>query len=88
MNEKGATEDVTGLPLGKYVVKEDRASLGYLIDTKEYEVNLVYKDQNTKVISNTTTSLEKVKEMGVHVFKSGIKTNSGETRIRGSRIYY
>lgn len=79
MNEKGATEDVTGLPLGKYVVKEDRASLGYLIDTKEYEVNLVYKDQNTKVISNTTTSLEKVKEMGVHVFKSGIKTNSGET---------
>ncbi len=79
MDEKGKTEDVTDLPLGKYVVKEERASLGYMIDTKEYEVNLVYKDQNTKVISNTTTSLEKVKEMGVHVFKSGIKINSGET---------
>ena len=79
MDENGKTEDVTDLPLGKYVVKEERASLGYMIDTKEYEVNLVYKDQNTKVISNTTTSLEKVKEMGVHVFKSGIKTNSGET---------
>lgn len=79
MDEKGKTEDVTDLPLGKYVVKEERASLGYMIDTKEYEVNLVYKDQNTKVISNTTTSLEKVKEMGVHVFKSGIKVNSGET---------
>ena len=79
MNEKGTTEDITDLPLGKYVVKEETASLGYLVDTNEYDVNLVYKDQYTKVISNTTTSLEKVKEMGVHVFKSGIKENSGET---------
>ena len=79
MNEKGTTEDITNLPLGKYVVKEETASLGYMLDTKEYEVNLVYKDQYTKVISNTTTSLEKVKEMGVHIFKSGIKVNSGET---------
>ena len=79
INEKGTTEDITDLPLGKYVVKEETASLGYLLDTKEYEVNLEYKDQNTKVISNTTTSLEKVKEMGVHIFKSGIKENSGET---------
>lgn len=79
MNEKGTTEDITNLPLGKYMVKEGTASLGYMLDTKEYDVNLVYKDQNTKVVSNTTTSLEKVKEMGVHIFKSGIKENSGET---------
>lgn len=79
MNEKGITEDITNLPLGKYMVKEGTASLGYMLDTKEYDVNLGYKDQNTKVVSNTTTSLEKVKEMGVHIFKSGIKENSGET---------
>ena len=79
MDEKGTTEDVTNLPLGKYIVKEEIASLGYMLDTKEYEVNLVYKDQYTKVISNTTTSLENVKKMGVHIFKSGIKENSGET---------
>lgn len=79
MNEKGTTEDVTNLPLGKYVVKEEIASLGYMLDTKEYEVALTYKDQNTKIISNTTTSLEIVKEMGVHIFKSGIKENSGAT---------
>ena len=79
MDEKGTTEDVTNLPLGKYIVKEETASLGYMLDTKEYEVNLVYKDQYTKVISNTTTSLENVKKMGVHIFKSGIKENSGET---------
>ena len=79
MDEKGTTEDVTNLPLGKYIVKEETAPLGYMLDTKEYEVNLVYKDQYTKVISNTTTSLENVKKMGVHIFKSGIKENSGET---------
>ena len=79
MNEQGKTEDITNLPLGKYVIKEEVASLGYMLDTKEYEVTLTYKDQNEKVISNTTTSLEKVEKMGVHIFKSGIKENSGET---------
>ncbi len=79
MNEDGTTEDITNLPLGRYIVKEEVAPLGYLLDTNEYEVNLVYKDQNTPIISNITTSLEKVKEMGVHIFKSGIKDNSGIT---------
>ncbi len=79
INEKGTTEDITNLPLGKYVVKEEVAPLGYMLDTKEYEVNLTYNNQNEDIISNTTTSFEKVKEMGVHIFKSGIKENSGVT---------
>ena len=77
MNEKGETEDITELPLGKYIVKEKTASKGYLIDKKEYEVNLVYKDQYTKVITNKTTSNEDAKKMQLHVFKSGIKVQSG-----------
>ena len=77
MNEKGETEDIAELPLGKYIVKEKTASKGYLIDKKEYEVNLVYKDQYTKVITNKTTSNEDVKKMQLHVFKSGIKVQSG-----------
>lgn len=79
-DEKGNTEDITGLPLGKYKVKETVASLGYLLDTKEYEVNLQYKDQKTKIISTTVTSLEVVKKMQVHIFKSGIKEQSGEVQ--------
>ena len=79
MNEKGTTEDIINLPLGKYVVKEEVAPKGYMLDTKEYDVTLSYKDQHEEVISNTTTSLEKVKEMGLHIFKSGIKENSGVT---------
>ena len=79
MNEKGTTEDITNLPLGKYLVKEEVAPKGYMLDTKEYEINLTYKNQHEEIISNTTTSLEKVKEMGLHIFKSGIKENSGVT---------
>ena len=76
-NVKGETEDITNLPLGKYLVKEEKAPTGYMIDKTEYEVNLTYKDQNTKVITETVTSTDKVKEMQVHIFKSGIKENSG-----------
>ena len=79
MDNKGTTEDITNLPLGKYLVKEEVAPRGYMLDTKEYEVNLTYKDQYEEIISNTTTSYEKVKEMGLHIFKSGIKENSGVT---------
>lgn len=78
-NAKGVCEDVTNLPLGKYLVKEETAPIGYLIDKKEYEVNLVYKDQYTKVITGKADSTDKVKEMRVHIFKSGIKVNSGKT---------
>ena len=78
-NDKGECEDITDLPLGKYLVKEDKAPIGYLIDKKEYEVNLVYKDQYTQVITGNTQSTDKVKEMRVHIYKSGIKVNSGVT---------
>ena len=79
MDKFGNTTPVEDLPLGKYIVKEDKASVGYLLDKTEYPVNLEYKDQHTKVIANKTTSNEDVKKMGVHIFKSGIKVNSGET---------
>ena len=79
MNVKGETEDITNLPLGKYVVKEENAPIGYMLDKNTYNIELKYKDQYTKVITDTKTSLENVKKMGVHIFKSGIKENSGET---------
>ena len=88
MNEKGTTEDITNLPLGKYVVKEEVAPKGYMLDTKEYDVTLSYKDQYEEIITNTTTSLEKVKEMGLHIFKSGIKEKfRSNTRTCRCRIY-
>ena len=79
MNEEGQTEDVENLPLGKYIVKEKIASKGYLLDKTTYNVELKYKDQVTPIISDKVTSNEEVKKMQVHIFKSGIKVNSGET---------
>ena len=77
MNNEGKTEDVENLPIGKYLVKETVSSEGYLIDTKEYDVNLEYKNQNTPIISDTVTSNEVVKKMQIHIFKSGIDEQSG-----------
>ena len=79
MDKNGTTQDIENIPLGKYLVKEEIASKGYLIDTKEYKVELNYKDQITPIISETVISYETVKKMGVHIFKSGIKVNSGVT---------
>lgn len=79
IDSKGNTQDVSALPLGTYIVKEETAPQGYMLDTNEYEVSLKYKNQSTKVITNTITSTDKVKEMGIHIYKSGIKINSGLT---------
>lgn len=76
-DEKGNTETITDLPLGKFQVKEEKAPTGYMLDEKIYEINLTYKDQNTKIITESVASKEKVKKMQVHIFKSGIKENSG-----------
>lgn len=80
MSEAGTTEDITGLPLGKFKVKESVSSLGYLLDTKEYIVELKYKDQRTEIISQKVTSNEVVKKMQVHIFKSGIKEQNGQVQ--------
>ena len=41
---------IDNLPMGKYYVKEIQAPKGYLLNSKTYTANLVYKDQNTSVI--------------------------------------
>ena len=78
-DEKGVCQDVTDLPLGRYIVKEENPPIGYLIDKATYTVDLKYKDQYTKIITGNANSTDKVKEMRIHIFKSGIKVNSGET---------
>ena len=53
INEKGETEDIKNLPLGKYIVKEENNLTGYMLDKNTYNVELKYKDQYTKVIADT-----------------------------------
>ena len=76
-NEKGETDEVTDLPLGKYMVKEVKAPMGYLLDKTEYRVNLEYKNPSTEIITKKIVSIDEVKKMQVHIYKSGMKENSG-----------
>ena len=77
MNEEGQTEDIIDLPLGRYKIREMKSPEGYLLDTKEYIVELKYKDPNTAIVTDSVLSKEIVKKMQIHILKSGIKTQSG-----------
>lgn len=54
-----AGEDGTGvsreLYLGKYIVKEKNAPAGYLLNSEPQEVELAYKDQNTRIVYGDVT---------------------------------
>ena len=76
-NDRGEMQKITEIPLGHYIVKEEVASNGYLLDETEYDVNLTYKDQVTDIISAIITSNEQVKKQQIHIYKSGIKIQGG-----------
>lgn len=83
----GSMQDITDLPLGKYILKEETAPKGYLMDKNSYEVTLKYKDQKTKVVTESVVSQDDVKKMQVHIFKSGIKGESGLVKgIQGAEF--
>lgn len=41
----------TNLILGKYIVKETKTIDGYILDTKEYKIELIEKDNKTEIVS-------------------------------------
>lgn len=43
------------LYLGKYIIREKSTVSGFVLDTKEYEVELKYADQHTAVVAETLT---------------------------------
>lgn len=70
------TTDDTGyaklenLPLGKYYVKEKETAKGFVLDEEIREVDLTYRDQNTKVITFSTDWLNHRQKAEVHVVKT------------------
>ncbi len=70
------TTDLTGyaklenLPAGKYYVKEKETAEGYVLDEEIREVDLSYRDQNTRIITYSTDWQNYRKKTQVHVLKT------------------
>lgn len=57
------------LYLGSYYVKEISPGTGYLLDTKEYDVTLTYKDESVEIVMEETTVDEQVKKQAFQLLK-------------------
>ncbi len=66
-DDKGKAE-TDKLYLGKYVIKETKAPEGYLLNPKEFEVTLAYKDQTTEIVYGDVTVPDKL-YLGKYVIK-------------------
>lgn len=62
-DENGFAEAITGLPMGKYYVKEINAPEGCVLDESIHEVELSYVDQNTANIDVTVQVEDFIKEI-------------------------
>ena len=72
------------LPLGKYYVKEAAPSEGYVLDDTEYEVELVYVDADTPVVSEELTVTEAVVKQAFQLKKLSEKNGSDPRPLAGA----
>ena len=75
-DEKGKAE-TEALYLGKYTIKETKASNGYLVNPKEYEVTLKYKDQETEIVYGDVTVPDELAKGKIRVKKTDAETGNG-----------
>ena len=75
-DEKGKAE-TEALYLGKYTIKETKAPNGYLVNPKEYEVTLKYKDQETEIVYGDVTVPDELAKGKIRVKKTDAETGNG-----------
>ncbi|MFG5604625.1 prealbumin-like fold domain-containing protein, partial [Enterococcus faecalis] len=63
--------EIKGLKLGKYTLKELEAPEGYVLDPKEYAVELAYAGQNVEVALKETTVKDRVIKGNIEGYKFG-----------------
>ena len=74
-DEKGKAE-TDKLYLGKYVVKETKAPEGYLLNEKEFEVTLTYKDQTIEIIYGDVTVPDQPAKGQIEILKKDEETGN------------
>ena len=67
--------NINNLKLGKYILKELKTKEGYILDLKEYIINLTYKDQYTSIISQDLTLNNYLFKGKLEITKKDLDTN-------------
>lgn len=75
-DDKGKAE-TEALYLGKYTIKETKAPNGYLVNPKEYEVTLKYKNQETEIVYGDVTVPDELAKGKIRVKKTDAETGNG-----------
>lgn len=65
------------LPLGKYFVQEIKAPEGYVLDDTKHEVELKYEDNQTRVVFDGASLINKRQKISLNVTKQNSTTNEG-----------
>lgn len=84
------TLDFTGLYLGKMFVKEITPPKGYVLDTTQYEVGLVYEGQEKAEVIRSLTVTEQVKKRAFQLIKiseDGEQTETDLVKGAGFKVY-
>lgn len=79
IDDKSLSLKVKHLALDEYYLQETKAPVGYQIDKTKHEVNLTYKDQETKVVTKSVTSKENVIKFNLDGFKY-LDSKSGDSK--------
>ena len=77
--DKNGNATKTGLYLGKYMLKETKASPGYRLDPKSYDVTINPAAQTTSVITVSKNVLEDVIKLQIHKVQEEPKLNIPNT---------
>ena len=73
--------DISGLPLGKYRLEEEKAPEGFVLDKEAKHIELKYADDHTEVVYTTTELLDKRVKTELKLLKKNSKT---EEPVKGA----
>ncbi len=81
--DKNANASINNLYLGKYFLKEIKASNGYTLDTTEYDFELSYESQNKDIVAKSIAVKERVISQAFRIIKVSSDENGEAELLKG-----